>query len=162
MARCAECNTEIPDGIRHYFCGYGWYAQFCAACCPRKMDGTECDDEHPAPDLDTLIDSITEHSGPAHILPGPHVEEVVREVVAAEDNGWLQDALDLEQKRSVGPEEQRVFDTISALLGLHNARMKDTEEPDIEPPKAEDAAKDATAPQPSDDGLTWRQKPAQF
>jgi hypothetical protein len=25
----------------------------------------------PAPDLDTLIDSVTEHSGPAHILPGP-------------------------------------------------------------------------------------------
>jgi hypothetical protein len=85
MARCAKCNTEIPDEIRHYFCGYGWYAQFCAACCPRKMDGTECDDEHPDADLDTLIDSITEHSGPAHILPGPHVEEIVREVVAAED-----------------------------------------------------------------------------
>jgi hypothetical protein len=149
MARCAECNTEIPDGIRHYFCGYGWYAQFCAACCPRKMDGTECDDEHPAPDLDTLIDSITEHSGPAHILPGPHVEEVVREVLAPKDI-------------KVWKIEDMVWKTVTRdptdPLGM--TYLYEPDDAASELPRAE--AEDAVAPQPSSDGLTWRQKPAQF
>jgi hypothetical protein len=78
----------------------------------------------PAPDLDSLIDSVTEHSGPAHILPGPAGLETLWEALATRPD------------IPCGPEP-------GFPLGPG-------------PPK------DATEDQPSDDGLTWRQKPAQF
>lgn len=47
MARCFECEKEIPGNLEHFFCGYGYAAQFCAKCCPREYDGTVCDALHP-------------------------------------------------------------------------------------------------------------------
>jgi hypothetical protein len=105
-----------------------------------------------SPDLDTLIDSVTEHSGPIHILPGPHVEEVVREVVAAEDIE-AGDAVYLKPDGTVGLSDEQIFERLSTRLRAHTERMQGAAEPASEPPK------DATEAQPPDDGLTWRQKP---
>jgi hypothetical protein len=105
-----------------------------------------------AEDLDSLIDSITEHSGPIHILPGPHVEEVVREVIAAEDIE-AGDAVYLKPDGTVGLSDEQIFERLSTRLRAHTERMQGAAEPASEPPK------DATEAQPPDDGLTWRQKP---
>jgi hypothetical protein len=71
---------------------------------------------------------------------------------------WLQDALDREQKRSVGPEGQRVFEAMQAWLKSYNEmvrRMTEAlRESAPEPPKAEDASEGKDEPSGS-----WRDRP---
>lgn len=47
MVRCFECGKEMESSLDHYFCGYGYAVQYCAAYCPREYDGTTCEGEHP-------------------------------------------------------------------------------------------------------------------
>lgn len=49
--RCDKCGVDIPPGggsFDHYFCGYGYAAMYCAACCPQVSDGIVCLLDHPS------------------------------------------------------------------------------------------------------------------
>jgi len=44
---CEKCRISLSNRESHAFAGWGFYVVYCASCCPREVDGTECEKEHP-------------------------------------------------------------------------------------------------------------------
>jgi hypothetical protein len=47
---CDKCGREIEErGMSqlHNFSGYGFWVKYHPECCPRQMDGSDCELEHP-------------------------------------------------------------------------------------------------------------------
>lgn len=49
MSWCSECGVPINFDTAHKFSGYGFFVTYCSGCCPRNVDGTDCDLDHPEP-----------------------------------------------------------------------------------------------------------------
>jgi hypothetical protein len=46
---CPRPRELVGGNNEHYFSGYGWDSQYHPECCPRAVDGMDCDDHHPNP-----------------------------------------------------------------------------------------------------------------
>ena len=49
--KCPRPKEILPENYEHAFAGYGYYVKFHPECCPLQMDGSDCDYEHPNPDV---------------------------------------------------------------------------------------------------------------
>lgn len=45
MGSCFSCGKKIVGEV-HCFSGYTFYVEYCAMCCPRELDGSECGGDH--------------------------------------------------------------------------------------------------------------------
>ena len=64
--RCEECGKWVSNHLDsdqiHTFSGYGFYVGYCPEHCPRSVDGSDCDYDHPESEeikSDTTTTDIT-------------------------------------------------------------------------------------------------------
>lgn len=44
---CMKCSKEVSVNEAHTFAGYGFFIAYHPQCCPREVDGWNCEEDHP-------------------------------------------------------------------------------------------------------------------
>jgi hypothetical protein len=42
-----KCSKEVSVNEAHTFAGYGFFIAYHPQCCPREVDGWNCEEDHP-------------------------------------------------------------------------------------------------------------------
>lgn len=80
---CVVCDKTFPITESHTFCSMGQWLRYCEACCPRMMDGSDCDKDHATVDKivemhqalkDTGAYGSFENPLPVHFAQEPNVQ----------------------------------------------------------------------------------------